>query len=731
MSKKNQPIVPDIEKLILQILDEHPGKQLNYKQIASKLPVGILEKPKTIIPILESMLLNKRVVSPSLGKFSNMPENKIHTGIVEVLRSGGGYVWCNDLGTEIFIEQNNLNKALHGDTVKVAFNAKSGKKIKGEIVEIIQRAKSVFTGILEVNKNFAFLVPDDKRMYTDIFVSPTTRNQKLDHGVKAVVEITDWPKDARSPFGKLVKILGKPGENEAEMNAIVAEFGFPLDFADDVKEEAAQFGKEVPESVKKTRQDLRKILTFTIDPETAKDFDDAISYRKMPDGTTEIGVHIADVSGYVMPGTAIDREAYERGTSVYLVDRVIPMLPENLSNNLCSLMPKVDRLAFSAMFYFDQNTELVKETFYKSVIHSNRRFSYEEAQEILDNQKGELAEELADCNRIAKILHNKRFKNGSIAFETPEVRFNLDETGKPTGVYTKERKDAHKLIEEFMLLANKRVAEYVYTRKKNLNLLPFVYRVHDAPAELKLTEFRNFVARWGYKIQFENENKLKKSLNDLMKAIDGKPESGIIQQMAVRSMAKAVYTPSNTTHFGLGFKYYTHFTSPIRRYPDLLAHRVLQHILTNAKEGVSYQYNKMDEMCKHSSLREQRAAEAERASIKYKQAEYLSEAIGKTFTGMITGVTDWGIFVEIIENKCEGLVRLASMKDDYYEFNEASMTIFGRHSFKKYTFGDMVAVVVKAANPINRTIDLLLADSMQPARPNRRITANKKKKWKR
>ncbi len=541
-------------------------------------------------------------------------------------------------------------------------------------------------------------------MLHDIFV-PLSDLNGAKNGQKVQVSITDWPEGAKNPIGKIINVLGTQGENDTEMNAILAQYGFPLSFPDAVEKEANAIPETVSEAEIKGRRDFRQTTTFTIDPADAKDFDDAISFKKLENGNYEIGVHIADVSHYVLPKSNLDKEAYERATSVYLVDRVIPMLPERLSNGVCSLRPNEDKLCFAAVFELDDQANVITQWFGRTAIHSDKRFSYEEAQEVIENKAGDFAEELLKLNDLAYKLRDKKFKNGAISFESAEVKFKLDERGKPIGVYVKERKDAHKLIEDFMLLANKKVAEFIAKKGKGKQKYTFVYRSHDSPNLENLNNFATFASRFGYKINMKTDKEIAKSLNYLMEDVEGKKEQNILTQLAIRSMAKAIYTTKKTSHYGLAFDHYTHFTSPIRRYPDVMVHRLLALYLDGGKSANEEEY---EAASSHSSAMEKRAADAERASIKYKQAEYLEENIGSIFTGIISGVTEWGMYVEIIENKCEGMIRLRDITDDFYVLDEKNYCIIGQRKKKKYQLGDEVQVRVKKVDLSKRQIDFSL-----------------------
>lgn len=689
---------------IENLFAQNKKKAYNYKQLAAQLDINSGEQKNTVIKLLKILEKEGLIEEIAPGKFTALFVPSFVEGRLEVTQRGQGFLIPADGSADIFISQEHLNTGLNGDTVKVnVFNRGRGAdRISGEVVEIITRKKLDFVGVVQLSNNYAFLVPDDKKMNVDIYI-PLSKLNKAQNGAKAIARITSWNPEDKNPFGEILEVLGKPGDHETEMHAIIAEFGFSIKFPEVVEKEAEKIPTVITKEEIAKRKDFRKTLTFTIDPEDAKDFDDAISFKKLKDGEYEIGVHIADVSHYVVPGTKLDDEALERATSVYLVDRTIPMLPEKLSNGVCSLRPNEEKLTFSAVFTMNDNGDILNHWLGKTVIYSDRRFAYEEAQERIETKEGDLASEIITLNEIAKKLKERRFKNGAVNFETEEVKFKLDENFKPIGIYKKVRKDAHKLIEEFMLLANRTVAEDVFNMGKGDKKKTFVYRVHEHPSDDKLKTFSNFANRFGYRIQTTSAKAIAQSFNDLLLQVEGKPEQNIIQQMAVRSMMKAYYTTKKTSHYGLAFDFYSHFTSPIRRYPDLMAHRLLETYLHKGKSGDESHY---EEMCKQSSAMEIQAADAERASIRYKQVEYIKDFIGHEFTGIISGVTEWGMFVEITDYKCEGLVRIANLADDFYDFDENNMWIIGRRTHKKYQLGDQLQVVVKGADTIKRQVDL-------------------------
>ncbi|HEY3402116.1 MAG TPA: ribonuclease R [Ohtaekwangia sp.] len=705
-SKKDKGQLTGLRENILSILNESPGKSYSLKQLVRKLGLkkkDDIKKAGLLIDILEEDGKIKQLNNSSY--ISNRKREEL-TGIVDHVSSRFAYIRIGADKDDIFIKSRDLATAVDGDTVKlVILPTRHGEHAEGKVTEILKRNRTRYVGKIEVSKNFAFVVPDYRKMHQDFFVY-LENIKEAKTGDKVIVEVTSWGEEDRKPEAKVVEVLGKAGENEAEIHSIMAEFDLPFRFPERIEKDAKKIEEGITDEEVKKRWDFRKVTTFTIDPVDAKDFDDALSFRKLENGLFEIGVHIADVTHYVKQNSALDQEAFDRATSVYLVDRTIPMLPERLSNELCSLRPKEDKLTFAAVFEMDDQGRIKKEWFGRTVIHSDMRFSYEDAQTILENKKGTLAEELTILNSIAKKLRKERFNQGAVNFETTEVKFKLDEKGKPLEVIPKIRKDAHKLIEEFMLLANKRVATYVYELRKGKEKNTFVYRIHDSPDPDKVKDFSVFAKQFGHKVNVE-EQSISRSLNKLMEEIEGKPEQNILEQLAIRTMAKAKYSTEVKGHFGLAFAHYSHFTSPIRRYPDMMVHRLLQHYLDNGKPVSTEEY---EEKCVHASEREKRAADAERASIKYKQVEFMTYAEKKVYEGLISGVTEWGIYVEIIETKCEGMIRLADLTDDFYEFDERNYRIIGRKTKKIYTLGDRIKVKVKKTDIDKRLIDLVFAD---------------------
>lgn len=623
-------------------------------------------------------------------------------------RSNGKNHAITDDNESIFIAERNSLRAMNGDKVLVLVYAKrKNRETEGEVIEILEKNEQVFIGTLDVQKHFAFLLTDNKVLANDIFI-PKDKLKGGKHGDKAVVRITDWPERARNPYGEVVDILGAAGENNTEINAIMAEYGLPYKYPENVEKAANKISEEIPQEEIRNREDFRDATTFTIDPKDAKDFDDALSIRRLGNGTWEIGVHIADVTYYVKPNTVIEKEAEKRATSVYLVDRVVPMLPERLCNFICSLRPDEDKLAFSCIFEMNDKAEVLRSRIARTVIRSNRRYAYEDAQAIIETGEGDYKEEILKLNDLAQQLRANRFAGGSIDFDRHEVKFEIDETGRPLGVYFKVSKEANKLIEEFMLLANRTVAETI-GKIKGKKPKAFVYRVHEQPDPDKLNTLSEFITRFGYKLKTTGKNtELSKGINTLLRQVKNKPEENLIETITLRSMAKAVYTTENVGHYGLAFDYYTHFTSPIRRYPDMMVHRLLEKYLF--QNGKSVNLEKLEEECKHSSEMEQLAANAERASIKYKQVEYMSERLGQEYDGVISGVTEWGLYVEINENKCEGLVPIRDLEDDYYEFDEKNFCLIGHRKKRIYRLGDPIRIQIARANLEKKQLDFALVE---------------------
>lgn len=694
-----------MKQKVYELLNSNFTEAFSIKQILRKLGVRDKKSKELVVEAVLTMDRNGTIAQTRSGSFKSNTEITEITGKVDYVNARFAYIISEETEIDTKVYTKNLKNALDGDTVKIRLiGYESDSRAEGEVTEIIKRAREEFVGRLELSPRYAFVVPDNKKMYQDVFV-PIEKIKGAKHQDKVIVKIKQWPARDKSPTGEIIEVLGAAGDNTAEMHSIMAEFGLPFYFDKTVNEAAEKIDEDISEKEIKKRRDIRGITTFTIDPADAKDFDDALSIRKLENENYEIGIHIADVSHYVKPDSILEREAFNRATSVYLVDRTIPMLPERLSNNLCSLRPNEDKLTFSAIFELDENANVKNQWFGRTIIHSNRRFTYEEAQERIETQAGDFAEEILILNGLAKKLRDDRFKKGAINFETVEVKFKLDENGKPLGVFPKVRKDAHKLIEEFMLLANKKVAEFIYKMKKGKDKNTFVYRTHDYPDPDKLNTFAIFAQKFGHKLKTEDEQ-VSKSLNQLIDDIEGKPEQNVLSSLAIRTMAKAKYTTEPKGHFGLAFDHYTHFTSPIRRYPDVMVHRLLQHYLDG---GSSVDKDHYEEKCVHSSEMEKRAADAERASIKYKQVEFMQSVEDKVFDGIVSGVTEWGVYVEIIETKCEGMVRMVDMDDDYYEYDEKNFRVIGKRTKKIISLGDQVKVTVKKTDIDRRTIDLEFA----------------------
>jgi ribonuclease R len=681
---------------------------LSIKQLIRKLGLRKRDEKLIVQDLVDDMVKTQKVSKLKNGTFrAGKPGADEHlTGVVDFVNPRFAFIVIEGMEFDIKVSSSRLKNALDGDIVKVAVYAgrEKGKNPEGEVVEIVQRGRADFVGTIEISAKYAFVLPDKRKMYCDIFV-PQEKIANAKNGDKVIVKITEYPTRDKNPVGEVIAVLGPAGDNDVEMHAIMAEFGLPYEFPVHIVAEAEKIPGEITQEEIARRRDFRDITTFTIDPVDAKDFDDALSIRRLENGNWEIGVHIADVSHYVRPGSILDKEGYKRATSVYLVDRTIPMLPERLSNNLCSLRPKEDKLTFSAVFELDHHAKIINQWFGKTIIHSDRRFAYEEVQQIIESGEGDFKEEIHVLNDLAHKLRKDRFAKGAISFETVEVKFRLDEKGKPLEVVPKIRKDAHKLIEDFMLLANRKVAEYVYFKHKGEEKLTMVYRIHEHPDVEKLNALSAFAKKFGYTIDFGKGN-LSQTLNKLTDDVEGKPEQNVLQNLAIRTMAKAKYTTDPEIHFGLAYKHYTHFTSPIRRYPDVMVHRLLEHYL---EEGKSENKEFYESLCEHSSEMEKLAAEAERASIKYKQVEFMQGMEDKEFEGIVSGLTDYGLFVEMIENRCEGMVRLSEIEDDYYELDSENYRLIGKRNKKIITLGDHVRVKVKNTNLHKRTIDLTFA----------------------
>ena len=719
---KKKSSTSNLTQSILTALRKQNSKPINYKQIASILGVRDSSSRNLIIKQIKKLQSEEKIEEVSRGKYIIKVSKNYYTGIADVTSRGQAYIVIEELEEDIFVNQKNINHALHGDIVEVyIFKRNRGGKAEGEITKILERKKTDFVGVIQIQERFAFVECQDTKMYTDIFISKDNINNAK-NGDKVLVEIESWPEKAGSPYGKVLKILGKPGEHNTEIHSILAQFGLPYEFEKEVEDYANSIDTTIKEVEIKKRRDMRSDLTFTIDPKDAKDFDDALSFKDLKDGTYEIGIHIADVAHYLIPGTILDDEAYERATSVYLVDRVVPMLPEVLSNNACSLRPNEEKFTFSAVFKINNKAEIINKWFGRTITYSDARFAYEEAQFIIEKEtinegktvnipsgisitgkpyevKNKIAKAILKLDELAKILRKKRMKNGAISFDKVEVKFHLDKDNNPEGVYFKESKDANKLIEEFMLLANRSVAEFI---GKQSTKKTFIYRVHDEPDDEKIAALQNIIRQFGYKIDTRDRKTTSNSLNTLLKDVQGKKEQNLVDTLAIRSMSKALYTTQNIGHYGLAFDYYTHFTSPIRRYPDVMVHRLLQFYLDQETSANKEQF---EEKCRHSSEMESLAAQAERASIKYMQVKYMYDHQDQNFLGVISGVTDWGIYVEIINNKCEGMVRLQEMKDDHYTFHKEEFAAVGDRTKNSYQLGDEVYVQVKNADLVRKQLD--------------------------
>ena len=718
--KNNTTQVLNYSQSILNILKENKKKSFNHKQIASKLGVNDASSRNQIIKNLHKLLAKKEIKEIERGKFQIAISSEYYIGVVDMASRGNAYVVIEDFDHDVFISSKNRRKALHGDTVELYIYKRNHKgKKEGEITQIIKRARSEYVGVVQMNPKFAFVVPDSNKMPVDVFI-PLSKTLKAQDGDKVLVTLEDWPEKADCPNGSIKKILGKPGEHNTEIHSILAEYGLPYEFPSNVEDYANNINTLISEKEIQERRDMRSTLTFTIDPKDAKDFDDALSFKKLSNGNYEIGVHIADVSHYLQEGTILDDEAYERATSVYLVDRVVPMLPEVLSNNACSLRPKEEKLTFSTVFEINKNAIIEKEWFGRTVTYSDARFAYEEAEHIIETKQCNIPKNISITNKayktttpikeaviklneLAKIMREERMKAGAISFDKVEVKFNLDKKNDPVDVFFKTSKDANKLIEEFMLLANKKVAEFIGKQSPEKT---FIYRTHDEPNDVKLQGLQRIVSKFGHQLNFKNKATTTKSLNNLLKNVKGTKEQNLVDTLTIRCMSKAEYSTKNIGHYGLAFDYYSHFTSPIRRYPDVMVHRLLQYYLDGNKKANQALY---EEKCKHSSNMEGLATKAERDSIKYMQVKYMQDHQKDNFLGVISGVTEWGMYVEIIENKCEGMIRIKDIKGDFYKFNAEEHALIGERTKTKYQLGDQVEVQVKKADLLKKHLDFVLS----------------------
>jgi ribonuclease R/exosome complex exonuclease DIS3/RRP44 len=710
LGKKNK----DFTAQIFKILSKEASKSFNYKQIATILELSDTKSRNEIIRDLKILKSQDKIHETEVGKYQMVSKAEYYEGLIDMTSRKTGYFVCDELEDDVFVPFINLNHALDGDKVKAyIYNRRSSRRPEAEVLEILERKKTEFVGVIDIQKNFAFVTTASAKMYTDIFI-PKNKINNAEQGDVVLVSMEDWPVKADSPFGSVLKVLGKPGEHNTEIHAILAEYGLPYDFPIEVEAYANKIDTSITEEEIAKRRDMRKTFTFTIDPRDAKDFDDALSFEKLDNGNFEIGIHIADVSHYLQEGTILDDEAYQRATSVYLVDRVVPMLPEVLSNDACSLNPHEDKYTFSAVFEVSPKAEVMNSWFGRTVIYSDQRFAYEEAQHIIESKQNtipaeisltgkdfkasdEVVEATLKLDELAKILRKKRLANGAISFDKVEVKFNLNEKAEPIGVFFKQSKDANHLVEEFMLLANRKVAEFIGKQKKT-----FIYRIHDEPNEDKLFNLQTVIAKFGYKINLTNKKDISNSLNTLLSEVQGKKEQNLVDTLTIRTMSKAKYSTDNIGHYGLAFDYYSHFTSPIRRYPDVMAHRLLQFYLDGGKSASEEVF---EEKCEHSSQMEYLAAQAERDSIKYMQVKYMQDHKDEEFLGVISGVTEWGIYVEIIENKCEGMVRIREIKEDYYVFDEKQYALVGEVSKSIIQLGDEVYVKVKNADLVKKQLD--------------------------
>ncbi len=707
-SKRDPNKIAEIEGKLNQLFAVNDGQSHGYRELIRKFGLKEEKTKYYLKDQLFSMERTDRIRRLSDGKYASTAEAKHITGVLDHVNPNFGYIIISEWEDDIWVKTSDMKYAVHGDTVNVRITRPSGKGFRpeGKVISIVKRAREEYVGRIDISVKYAFVIPDIRNIHFDIFVHSEKIGEAKSND-KVLVKIKDWHNAKnKSPLGEVAEVLGQTGDNEAEIHSIMAEYGLPFRFPAKIEKAADKIPDSITMEEIRGRQDFRKITTFTVDPHDAKDFDDALSIRQLDKDTYEIGVHIADVSHYLTSDGLLDKEAIDRATSVYLVDRVVPMLPERLSNGLCSLGPGEEKLTFSVVFEMNKAGKISRRWFGRTVIKSDRRFTYEEAQERIEGLDSDFAKELKTLNDLALILRKKRFKQGAVNFDTVEVKFRLDEKGRPLEVIPKERKDSHKMIEEFMLLANREVAMYIFEQKekgKEKGSKTFVYRIHDDPDPEKLSAFASFASKFGHKLEMDKQ--VSSGLNKLMEKIEGKPEQNVLESLAIRSMAKARYTTETKKHFGLAFDHYTHFTSPIRRYPDVLVHRLLQHYLNSGKPEDK---EELESLCIHSSEREKRAAEAERASIKYKQVEFMQSMSDQTFDGIVSGVTEWGIFVEIVETKCEGMIRITDLDDDFYEFDEKNYRVVGKNNKQMITLGDKLKVQVKKTDIDRRTIDLIM-----------------------
>lgn len=705
-TKKNKE--SNLRQLIDNYVATASAVTFNYKQVSAAIDARTPAQQRDTALYLAELAFDGVLLEVSPGRYKPVQRTVVATGTFVRRANGKNSVITDEDEEPIFIAERNSMHALNGDRVSVTVAARvRGREPEARVVEIMERKPQTFIGTLRVDKRNSILVTDSKFLATDILI-PRAKLRGGKNGEKAVVRITDWPEDSQIPFGEVIDVLGAAGDNDTEINAIMAEFGLPYHYPEAVEKAADKIDAGITDEEVARREDMRGVTTFTIDPRDAKDFDDALSIRRLPGGNLEIGVHIADVTHYVTPDTIIDREARERATSVYLVDRVVPMLPEHLCNGICSLRPDEDKLAFSVIFEMDDQARVLSSRIARTVIRSDRRFAYEEAQEVIETGRGDYAKEILKLDELAKILRKERYANGSVEFDRVEVRFEIDEKGHPVRAYFKESKDANKLIEEFMLLANKTVATVIGRPDGRRKAKAFVYRVHDNPDPDRLADFAKLARNFGYKVKSEGSaGEINKSINRMLADVKGKGEENFLSTLAIRSMAKAIYTTVNIGHYGLGFDYYTHFTSPIRRYPDMMVHRLLARYLDG---GRSVNVQKLEEECKHSSDMEQLAANAERASIKYKQVEFMQDHLGECYAGVISGVTEWGLYVELDDNKCEGLVPVRDLADDFYDFDEKNYSLVGRRNGTRYRLGDPIRVKVARCDLQRKQLDFAVVD---------------------